>query len=202
MPCNAHFAISLLQGLDKIPHKDIEIKQMEKFYSLCILARLSSFAAMKEQVQIIDCNFKDPKHTKALVGLMNHYMSDAMGNHPEHSPESAQRLIEGLDKHPNKVIVFALYQGEFVGLCNSFVSFSTFAAKPFINIHDVIVTDKYRGLGVGRKMLEGVADRARALGCSKITLEVREDNHNAKHLYNSLGFKENDPRMHFWEKYL
>ena len=79
---------------------------------------------------------------------------------------------------------------EYVGLTNCFINFATFTVKPYINIHDVIVTDTWRNKGVGRKMMEKVIEKAEEMGCSKVTLEVREDNHNAKHLYNSLGFNE------------
>jgi ribosomal protein S18 acetylase RimI-like enzyme len=40
------------------------------------------------------------------------------------------------------------------------------------------------------------------LGCSKVTLEVRDDNLVAKSLYKSLGFKDSDPPMLYWTKML
>jgi ribosomal protein S18 acetylase RimI-like enzyme len=35
-----------------------------------------------------------------------------------------------------------------------------------------------------------------------VNLEVREDNLSAKTLYQSLGFHDTKPAMHFWTKYL
>jgi ribosomal protein S18 acetylase RimI-like enzyme len=153
-------------------------------------------------LKIGDVDFNNPEHCKAVVELMNHYMMDNMGNHPPHTAESAKRLIDGLKNHSNKLCLLAELDGSFVGLVNCFIGFGTFAAKPFINVHDVVVHDNYRGKGIGRKMLEMVAERANEMGCAKITLEVREDNHNAKHLYNSLGYHDGVPPMHFWTKYL
>ena len=83
-------------------------------------------------------------------------------------------------------------------MVNCFIGFGTFAAKPFINIHDIIVKDKFRGQGIGRKLLEEVKQRAVSMDCAKITLEVREDNHKAQRLYQSMGYADCKPAMRFW----
>lgn len=153
-------------------------------------------------VKVINIDFSNPDHCRALVNLMNHYMTDAMGDHPPHDENSAQKLITGLKNQCNKICLLAQTDGQFVGLVNCFINFGTFAAKPFINIHDVVVLDNYRGKGIGRKMLEEVVRRSKEMDCAKITLEVREDNPGAQHLYNSLGFEEGNPPMLFWSKYL
>jgi ribosomal protein S18 acetylase RimI-like enzyme len=85
---------------------------------------------------------------------------------------------------------------------NCFINFVTFAAQPFINIHDIIVVPKARGIGVGRALMEAIIKKANELNCAKITLEVREDNHLAQNLYKKLGFKDGEPKMLFWTKYL
>ena len=153
-------------------------------------------------LKIFEVNFENEDHCNALVDLMNHYMRDEMGNHPPHDKESANRLITGLKKHCNKLCLLAEINGEFVGLTNCFISFGTFAAKPFINIHDVVVKNTHREKGIGRKLLENVSEKAKKMDCGKITLEVREDNAGAQYLYNSLGYKAGNPPMHFWTKYL
>lgn len=153
-------------------------------------------------VQLFEVDFENTVHCNAVVDLMNHYMMDKMGDHPPHTHESAKRLIEGLKNHCNKLCILAEEDGKFIGLVNCFIGFGTFAAKPFINVHDVVVLEAYRGKGVGRIMLEFVAQKAREMDCAKITLEVRHDNPGAQHLYNSLGYKDGTPPMYFWTKYL
>ena len=69
-----------------------------------------------------------------------------------------------------------------------FVGFSTFAASPLINIHDLHVEPEWRRQGVARLLLEAVEARARELGCSKLTLEVQEHNRAALALYARAGF--------------
>lgn len=153
-------------------------------------------------VIIKECNFKDPRQREAIIYLMNHYMaSDMGGNLPPYTNETSRAVVKGLEHHPSRLVLLAEYQAEYVGLSNSFVNFGTFAGKPFINIHDIVVLEKYRGLGIGRKMMEAIDAKAKELGCGKITLEVRDDNKPAQQLYNSMGFEEGKPVMHFWSKY-
>jgi len=155
-----------------------------------------------DKVEIIPCDFNNPAHCKALVSLMNEYIADKMGDGIPYTEEQKGALVEGLRRHESTLIVLAKAGDRFVGLTNSFINFATFTVKPFVNIHDVIVTSEWRNKGLGRLMLSKVIEMARELGCSKVTLEVREDNDNAKHLYNSLGFHDAEPRQYYWAKYL
>lgn len=153
-------------------------------------------------VIIKECNFQDPDQRQAVIDLMNHYMASDMGGKlPPYSNETAHSVVAGLSSHPSKIVLLAKYNGEYVGLSNCFINFGTFAGKPFINIHDIVVLEKYRGAGIGRKMMESIETKAKELGCGKITLEVREDNTHAQQLYKSMGFNEGNPVMHFWSKY-
>jgi ribosomal protein S18 acetylase RimI-like enzyme len=68
------------------------------------------------------------------------------------------------------------------------VGFSTFHARPLINIHDLAVLESTRGHGVGRALLTEVEREARAMGCCKVTLEVNEGNRKAMQLYHSAGY--------------
>lgn len=94
-----------------------------------------------------------------------------------------------------------------VGLANCFYGFSTFAAKPLINIHDLVVLEEVRGQGVGTKLLQAVEDEARATNCCKVTLEVLEQNARAQAVYKKFGFSGYDlgdagNQALFWDKKL
>lgn len=151
------------------------------------------------QVEILRCDFSNQLHCDAEVELMREYMLDKMGDAVPLSESQNAALIEGLSELPTALVLLARYEGEFVGLTNGFVNFGTFAAKRFLNIHDVIVKSSCRGIGVGRLLLEENVRVARdELDCAKVTLEVRSDNVVAQGLYRSLGFGECIPQMHFW----
>ena len=153
-------------------------------------------------IEIVKCDFENPSHCEALIELMNEYITDKMGGGETYNEEKKKQLVDGLRNHPSKLILFAKSGNEFIGLINCFINFATFTVKPFINIHDVIVKQSWRNKGVGRNMINAVIEESKMMGCSKVTLEVREDNHNAKFLYNSLGFHDAEPRQYYWSKYL
>jgi ribosomal protein S18 acetylase RimI-like enzyme len=157
---------------------------------------------MNENIKIVSCDFDNTGHCKALVNLMNEYISDKMGGGIPYTEEQKTQLVEGLKTHPSKLVLLAIFGDDFIGLTNCFINFATFTVKPYINIHDVIVTDAWRNKGIGRKLIDKVIEIAGEKGCSKVTLEVREDNYNAKHLYHSLGFNDAEPRQYYWSRYL
>lgn len=58
------------------------------------------------------------------------------------------------------------------------------------HITNIAVDERYRGLGVGNKILEGLIQLCMDRGLRAITLEVRKSNEVAKSLYKKYGFKE------------
>jgi ribosomal protein S18 acetylase RimI-like enzyme len=139
-------------------------------------------------VTVIEADLHDPQHQAAIVQLVDAYARDPMGNGAGLSAEVRDRLIPGLRQHPTSMVFLAYDSERPVGIAVCFVGFSTFAAQSLINIHDLAVLQQYRGQGVGRILLERVEAKGRELGCCKLTLEVREDNHRAQRLYQKFGF--------------
>lgn len=56
------------------------------------------------------------------------------------------------------------------------------------DLANLAVAPSARGQGIGRLLLNGVLDRARAAGVTHVYLEVRESNARAIALYESAGF--------------
>jgi ribosomal protein S18 acetylase RimI-like enzyme len=140
------------------------------------------------KVTVIEADLDAPQHQEAIVSLINAYARDQMGIAQDLPAEVRERLVPGLQQHPTTLVFLALDAERSVGIAVCFLGFSTFAARPLINIHDLAVLPEYRGQGVGRLLLEQVEAKGRALGCCKLTLEVRADNHRAQQLYQSFGF--------------
>jgi GNAT superfamily N-acetyltransferase len=129
-------------------------------------------------------------HQQAVVALLNAYASDPMGDGKPLSAAVRAKLIAGLRDHPTTLIFLALHEREPAGIAACFRGFSTFAAQPLINIHDLYVVPAMRGRGVGRLLLEHVEAVARDLHCCKLTLEVQENNLRAQQVYRSYGFSQ------------
>jgi ribosomal protein S18 acetylase RimI-like enzyme len=143
-----------------------------------------------QNVTVIEADLADPWHQAAIVTLINAYARDAMGTGQNLPVEVRARLIPGLQQHPTTLVFLAVQAHTPVGIAVCFQGFSTFAARPLLNIHDLAVLPDYRRRGVGRQLLEAVEARGRALGCCKLTLEVREDNERAQRLYRDVGFSD------------
>lgn len=58
------------------------------------------------------------------------------------------------------------------------------------HITNIAVDEKYRGLGVGSKILEGLIQLCNDRNMTAMTLEVRKTNEVAKSLYKKYGFME------------
>ena len=141
-----------------------------------------------QQSQIIEADLTRSSHSNAVLELLQAYARDAMGAGQPLSPVVSGSLIDALKQHPTTRIFLAEYEQRFIGMAICFVGFSTFHAKPLLNVHDLAVLSDFRGKGIGRALLRAVAEAAAARGYCKVTLEVREDNHNAAKLYASEGF--------------
>ena len=56
-------------------------------------------------------------------------------------------------------------------------------------LYSLVVAPEARGRGLGARLLNEVETEARARGCTKLRLEVREDNVAATRLYERAGFQ-------------
>lgn len=55
-------------------------------------------------------------------------------------------------------------------------------------VEEIFINPEFRGQGLGTELFKFIKDEIEPK-CSRIRLEVEEDNHRAKKLYESLGFK-------------
>jgi ribosomal protein S18 acetylase RimI-like enzyme len=133
-------------------------------------------------------NLADPADAAAIVRLIDAYARDPRGGGEGLSEEVRAQLVPGLAVHPTTCVWLAFDGDAAVGVCVGFVGFSTFRAKPLLNIHDLAVLATHRGRGVGRALLAAAEDMARSNGFGKLTLEVQDDNLPARHLYERYGF--------------
>lgn len=140
------------------------------------------------ELTIIEADLDRPDHQQAVVALIDAYSRDPMGDGKPLSAEVRQALVPGLKRHPTTLVFLAYADGQPMGIAVCFYGFSTFAARPLVNVHDLAVLPDRRGQGAARRLLDAVEQKARQTGCCKITLEVLEDNHRARKVYRDFGF--------------
>jgi ribosomal protein S18 acetylase RimI-like enzyme len=60
------------------------------------------------------------------------------------------------------------------------------------NCENVIVDNNYRGLGIGRKLMERLLKRAKTLKMKYVDLTSRPERETANRLYSELGFRKKE----------
>jgi ribosomal protein S18 acetylase RimI-like enzyme len=141
-----------------------------------------------DRITIVDADLARSDHAEGVISQLDEYSRDEVAN-CRALPEDVKRdLVPGLRAHPGTYVFLAYDEDRAIGVAVCFLGFSTFAARRLMNVHDLAVTPAHRGRGIARMLLERVEERARELGCCKLTLEVQENNVRAKRLYARLGF--------------
>jgi len=147
--------------------------------------------------EVCRADFASRRDSQSIVHLLNEYAQDQMGGGKGLSAFARSNLVFELSKRPTCAAFIAYSQNEPSGLAICFEGFSTFQCKPILNIHDLVVIKKHRGMGISRALFEAVERFAVNSGCCKLTLEVLEGNSTAQKAYKSFGFAgyELDPDM-------
>jgi ribosomal protein S18 acetylase RimI-like enzyme len=152
-------------------------------------------------------DFGQPGHRIALLTLLEEYACTPEGGATPLDPIAKARLCDLLASRAHYAGWLAFAEATPVGLINCFEGVSTFRAQPLLNIHDIVVSARWRRRGIGQALLAAAEAHAREQDCCKLTLEVLEGNAGAAATYRACGFRpyELDPAMGralFFEKKL
>ena len=119
-------------------------------------------------VRIAEARFDDPVHCAGIVEVLNAYAGDPMGGGEPLAADVRERLVPRLRTQPTVLVLLAFADERPVGVAVCFWGFSTFQARPLLNVHDLAVLPEYRGRRIGRALLEAAEARARARDCCKL----------------------------------
>lgn len=139
-------------------------------------------------IDVCLAEYRNPVHARALVELLDHYARDPAGGGTPLSPAVKAALPQALAERPQAFSVLAFDDDQAIGLVNCMEGFSTFACRPLVNLHDVVVKAGHRGQRVAQRMLARVEEEARRRGACKLTLEVLSGNRPALRAYEREGF--------------
>jgi len=133
-------------------------------------------------------DYGDAAQAAALVDLLDAYARDPAGGGTPLDAAVREGLPAALAARPQAFSVLAFDGDAPVGLINCIEGFSTFACKPLVNVHDVVVLPSHRGQRVAQQMFALVEQEARKRGACKLTLEVLSGNAPALRSYEREGF--------------
>ena len=102
-------------------------------------------------IEIREADYSDAAHRAAIVDVLDSYASDPVGGGRPLEAEVRERLVPALREHPTALVLLAFQARRAVGIIVGFFGFSTFQARPLLNLHDIAVIPERRGQGVGRQ---------------------------------------------------
>jgi ribosomal protein S18 acetylase RimI-like enzyme len=103
------------------------------------------------------------------------------------TPNDIRRF--GFGERPAFETLIAEVDGAHAGVCVFFPSFSTYRGEAGAYVQDLYVDLRFRGLGIGAKLLQRVAALVRARGGGYIRLSVDAKNTAAQSFYAGVGFR-------------
>jgi len=130
----------------------------------------------------------------AMAGLLAELFAQEHDFHPD-----AGRQLAGLNLILDNPALGRLFvvrvDGEVVAMANVLITISTAEGGRVAILEDVIVRERQRGLGIGRRLVEHVLDWARQEGMTRITLLTDHDNVAGQAFYARQGFRPSSMRV-------
>lgn len=146
-------------------------------------------------IEIEEANAGD---VEALVKLLNILFSIEQDFCPD---ETAQRKgLRLLLESPGRGQIFVARHTEagVVGMVSAQLVISTAMGAPSAWIEDMVVLDQFRGLGLGKALLDKVKDWSLTKGARRLQLVADADNHAALEFYKHLDWQ--PTRLFVWKK--
>lgn len=96
-------------------------------------------------------------------------------------------LRDGFGARPFYSCLIAEHDGQATGFALYFFNYSTWMGRPGIYLEDLFVPPEYRGLGIGKALLQRVAAVAVEMRCPRLQWQVLDWNTPAIDFYRAMG---------------
>lgn len=131
---------------------------------------------------------------KDLHGIIEMMADDQLGSQREvvSDPISERYLsaFKRIQEDPNQELTVAELNGDLVATFQlTFLQYLNFQGGVRAQIEAVRTSSKYRGMGIGTKLMEYAINRAKAKGCHVVQLTTDKSRKEAFRFYERLGFK-------------
>ncbi len=135
-----------------------------------------------------------------MDGSLNLY-KEVSNIHSENRSDIYKKSTENLDEiyflkiaqTENILITIAELNSEIVGLCISEIKITKnnplLHDKKVLYINTIVVSSNHKRKGIGKKLYNGILEKAKSLNIDKIELVVWDFNTSAISFYQKLGFK-------------
>ena len=163
------------------------------------MTALASKMLMLKDGRLINLRHATQDDAEALLEHTQAVLADGTGmcltpDEFQMTPTGERAWIEAFESDARRLLLVAECNGQVIGMLN----FEPLPRRMLDHVGEfgMSIRPQWRGLGIGRFLLEGLLDWARhADGIAKVTLAVRSDNAPAIALYEKHGFREEGRRV-------
>lgn len=134
--------------------------------------------------------YASPEDLDLLVPLFDAYR--VFYEQPSDVQVARAFLKERLQLRESVIFIALSDSGEGLGFVQLYPFFSSVSARRIWVLNDLFVTEKARGTGVSRALMDAAKSHGRFTGATRITLSTAKTNRRAQALYESLGYVRDD----------
>ncbi|KAJ5087556.1 hypothetical protein N7456_011172 [Penicillium angulare] len=144
--------------------------------------------ASTDEISITKLNHDDLNEWAALFKDYIKFYGTSL---PEEQYEKTfQRILDS--ESDLNALVMRERQGEsqetkMVGIAHFFPQQTPWSEKQMMLLNDLFVDPSLRGKGLGRKMIQAVADLSKEMGCLRLQWVTKHDNVQARRLYDTMA---------------
>ncbi len=141
---------------------------------------------MVSNVEIVEATERD---LPAIGGLVQELI-ESVEDSQWFTLGDARKNLSALLTDPHSFLMVAKEEGMVVGFVNFTRRRTVLHANPSGLIDELIVSQQFRGQGIGRILIAAVLDKCRRLGCSEVEVSTEKANSRAREFYQRCGFEE------------
>jgi GNAT superfamily N-acetyltransferase len=103
------------------------------------------------------------------------------------------RAVERLDEAEDATLLVAEFEGRLIGLAEVYVDADADSAyvvsRKTATLQSLLVTERFRGAGVGRQLMDAAEQWAAELGVEEMKTKTWEFSEGPLHFYEALGYR-------------
>jgi ribosomal protein S18 acetylase RimI-like enzyme len=103
--------------------------------------------------------------------------------------ETVRELFSLGIKSPNVEYLCAVVDSRIIGFCSMLIKYNLWQEGRLAHIDELVVDERFRGQGVGSRLVEAMTAAAQEKECKKIELDTAFHKEDSHRFYKHLGFE-------------